>query len=325
MKTIPEIFIASSTEGNAASNALETELKARVGEGINIRHWTNQFLLSSTYIESLEIAVKQCDFGIFVLTADDLISFREKENKAPRDNVIFELGLFIGGIGRSRCFIFVEKTDDKAVKTPSDLLGVETQEFTRPADGNWKDILNRGCSRVLEQVVAGGKRYRLPDSVKDYIQFRQKIIGYWWNREYKEGDQVAAFVEILADDAYNSIRLEGVSYAANGEDRSRWHSELADLVPDKSQLVYHWKGIHTEEPNIHYSGYGKIDFKSPDDAGNFLRANSIFFDVNESQMKKSTVKLRSFIREKDDKIITTMLNGTEKDKAAILAATGDQP
>lgn len=69
MNSPPGIFIASSTEGNAASNAIESELRVLAGEKVIIRHWTKQFQLSQVYIESLEQSVKSCDFG--VLNFDD--------------------------------------------------------------------------------------------------------------------------------------------------------------------------------------------------------------------------------------------------------------
>ena len=39
------------------------------------------------------------DFAILVLTADDLVASRDVLSTAPRDNVLFELGLFMGGLG----------------------------------------------------------------------------------------------------------------------------------------------------------------------------------------------------------------------------------
>lgn len=82
MNTPPAIFIASSSEGNEASNAIETELKRLAGPGVLMKHWKTQFKLSKAYIESLEALTNSCDFGIFVLTADDLLFSRKKNTRS---------------------------------------------------------------------------------------------------------------------------------------------------------------------------------------------------------------------------------------------------
>lgn len=63
-------------------------------------------MLGSTFIENLMKAVARFDFAILVLTPDDIVQSRSKELAGPRDNVIFELGLFMGNLGaieRSFC------------------------------------------------------------------------------------------------------------------------------------------------------------------------------------------------------------------------------
>jgi predicted nucleotide-binding protein len=64
------------------------------------------FDFSAHYLESLEEVLEQADFAAVVLTADDQTEVRKQSVKLPRDNVNFELGLFIGGLGRERCFFF---------------------------------------------------------------------------------------------------------------------------------------------------------------------------------------------------------------------------
>lgn len=56
-----------------------------------------------------------------MLTPDDLVRYRGKKVNAPRDNVIFELGLFMGAIGRDRTYLL---TSSKEMKIPSDLDGI---------------------------------------------------------------------------------------------------------------------------------------------------------------------------------------------------------
>jgi len=56
------------------------------------------------------------------MTADDIVISREIEASAPRDNVIFELGLFMGHLGKERTLFAFPKGQQS--KLASDLQGV---------------------------------------------------------------------------------------------------------------------------------------------------------------------------------------------------------
>lgn len=45
-----------------------------------------------------------------------------------RDNVIFELGLFVGHIGKDRCFILIPDNSDE-LRIPTDLIGMTSVEY----------------------------------------------------------------------------------------------------------------------------------------------------------------------------------------------------
>lgn len=75
------------------------------------------------------------DFGIAVFTPDDKVIYRDHSLQAPRDNVIFELGLCIGFLGRERGFVVHQKNDKP--KIPTDLLGLVNATYSWPrVDGN---------------------------------------------------------------------------------------------------------------------------------------------------------------------------------------------
>lgn len=82
------------------------------------------FKVTSYTLETLEDEVDQADFAIAVAHSDDIAEIREQQWPIPRDNVIFELGLFMGRLGRKRA-ILMEPREEK-VKLPSDMAGVTT-------------------------------------------------------------------------------------------------------------------------------------------------------------------------------------------------------
>jgi predicted nucleotide-binding protein len=117
---LPRAFIGSSSEGLPVAECLQ-EL---VGDELTAVIWNQGtvFGLTDTTIESLEDAVLGYDYGIFVLTEDDQLLSREIERGVARDNVVFELGLFMGKLGRRHVFV-VQK---HGVSLTTDLSGLTT-------------------------------------------------------------------------------------------------------------------------------------------------------------------------------------------------------
>lgn len=132
----PVIFIASSTEGLKIAREIQN---CFVHDPFIVNIWTdNVFAPTSSAIEDLLEKTKNIDFGIVVLTADDAVTSRDMDQLAPRDNVIFELGLILGSIGRERTFIISQRGKD--IKIPSDLLGVSHLNY---AEGDLTTIYSR--------------------------------------------------------------------------------------------------------------------------------------------------------------------------------------
>jgi hypothetical protein len=95
--------------------------------------WTQGiFELTKSYLESLLEALEDTEFGLFIFGPDDLIKIRGMEMVTARDNVVFELGLFIGRLGRDRSFILMPK-DSADFHLPTDLLGITTARFQPPS------------------------------------------------------------------------------------------------------------------------------------------------------------------------------------------------
>jgi hypothetical protein len=149
----PSVFIGSSTEGLKIAKTLQILLE----HPCEVTIWSQGvFGLSQGTLESLVMALDEYDFAILVLTADDLVTSRETSAAAPRDNVLFELGLFMGGLGRNRTFIVYDRT--AGLRLPSDLAGVSAATFEPHASGNLQSALGAAATRVEEQITRHGLR-----------------------------------------------------------------------------------------------------------------------------------------------------------------------
>ncbi len=136
---IPHVFIGCSSEYLDQSKILGEEIKS---EGAEVKLWTDGvFQASKSALESLTSTAKLFDFAVLILSPDDLIESRGEKVFAPRDNVIFELGLFMGTIGPERCFIVSPK--NSGIKIPSDLLGITRIEFD--STNVSKSTIELGC------------------------------------------------------------------------------------------------------------------------------------------------------------------------------------
>src|SRR3954447_19463502 len=98
----PALFVGSSSEGLEFARAVRSLLE----QDAEVTLWNEGFFaLGNTFIESLVNSLHRFDFATVVLTPDDMIKSREVTTLGPRDNALFELGLFIGRLGRERTFV----------------------------------------------------------------------------------------------------------------------------------------------------------------------------------------------------------------------------
>jgi len=110
-------------------------------------------------LEALSEALDVYDFAILALTADDIAISRDNSNPIPRDNVIFELGLFMGGLGCDRAIAVHEQNID--LRLPSDLLGITTVRFRRQDTGNLVASVGSACGRIATWMRKVGDRERI--------------------------------------------------------------------------------------------------------------------------------------------------------------------
>ena len=127
----PIVFIGSSKEALRPAEAIHKYFSKKP---VVPQLWTDGvFQASQTAIEDLYAAAKNADFAVIVLSPDDVCISRGKKKPSPRDNTVFELGLFTGAIGRDRTFVLTPINID--IKIPTDLLGVTCIQYKRSGKG----------------------------------------------------------------------------------------------------------------------------------------------------------------------------------------------
>lgn len=150
----PVLFIGSSSEGLRVAEGVEQYF---VGQPVVAKLWSEGvFAASQTAIESLIELASSIDFAVLVFTADDVTLSRGTSVASPRDNVVFELGLLMGAIGRNRVFIL--KPKGLNIRIPSDLLGVTWLEYRRAGPTSWRARVRPACDKVMEVIVRRGPR-----------------------------------------------------------------------------------------------------------------------------------------------------------------------
>ncbi|MBW9113939.1 nucleotide-binding protein [Rhizobium cauense] len=116
----PRVFVASASESLPVAKAFEAALSP-VGD---IQVWADDrvFKPSTNTMNSLRGMLDQMDFVVAIFSPDDSLWSRRKLLNSPRDNTVFELGLFAGKMGIERAFYAVP--NGKKVKVPTDLAGI---------------------------------------------------------------------------------------------------------------------------------------------------------------------------------------------------------
>jgi hypothetical protein len=156
MANLPSVFIGSSVEGLRVAEALQQGLQ----HDADVEVWSQGvFGLSYSYLDSLIKKLDEADFAVLILTSDDISETRGERVRVPRDNVLFELGLFMGRLGKDRCFFVYDRSAPP--KLPSDLLGIAGAEYRLHESGNLESSLGAVATAIKRRTVALGRRPRL--------------------------------------------------------------------------------------------------------------------------------------------------------------------
>ncbi len=146
------VFVISSAEALPIARALQT---AFAHDPFLTIVWSDGVFKVSNYtLQNLEDELDKADFAIAIASPDDETKMRGQDWPTPRDNVVFELGFFMGRLGRQRA-ILMESRDTKT-KLPSDLAGVTTicYRYSNGADG--AALLAPACNDLRDHILKLG-------------------------------------------------------------------------------------------------------------------------------------------------------------------------
>ena len=185
------VFVGSSTEGLPVAR----QVKDLFGDDFECHLWTDEMFKNNQGI--LQTILEESgafDFGLMVMTKDDLVVSRNEIFASPRDNVLLEFGIFIGRAGDKRAFALLE--DDTQMKMPSDLKGVEIHKFSqleRCALHLRIESAVRCIEKEMRESAALGWLGMLPSTVL--------AIGYFENFVQPVVDELTRYSKFMVGDA----------------------------------------------------------------------------------------------------------------------------
>ena len=248
----PRIFLGSSGKQEKLLQALTRGLADVAQE----QPWTTSFNPGTTTLERLLELTHEVDFAAFVFAEDDWTSNSAPASPqplagqaSPRDNVVFEAGLFGGALGMRRTIII----HSRHAKLPSDLLGLTCVRYGEAATSAEMRILNQ---KLRNAIVNEGRIAR--------------IDGLWWQFSLTEpGPLEPSAVSLIriSRDRDGAIELRGSCWQEDGRLSARWWCEASRERKEPSGVFYYWKGERPLEQNVpQLAGTGEIRMESPDRA-----------------------------------------------------------
>jgi hypothetical protein len=250
----PRIFLGSSGKQQKLLQALTRGLE----DVAHVEPWTTSFNPGTTTLERLLELTREMDFAAFVFAQDDWTSNSPPASDpagsgqaSPRDNVVFEAGLFGGVLGMRRTFIL----HARGSKLPSDLLGLTSVRYDTIAPAETKVI----CQTLRKAIENEGRAAR--------------IEGLWWQfslTERSTEEPSAVSLLNISRDREGALEMSGRAWQEDGTLSSRYRTEATKERKDPPSLFYYWRGErprHANAPQL--DGTGEIRLESADRASGY--------------------------------------------------------
>jgi hypothetical protein len=294
----PRIFLGSSGK----QEKLLEELTRGLEDVAHVEPWTTSFHPGTTTLERLIEITREVDFAAFVFAQDDWTTSDPRSastpvagQASPRDNVVFEAGLFGGALGMRRTYIL----HANGAKLPSDLLGLTCVRYDEASTAADLDVVNQKIRQAIENE---GRMAR--------------ITGGWWQFSQTErtaGEPSAVSLLQIARGRDGALEVAGRSWREDGRLSARYWSEAVKERRDPAGIFYYWKGERPLDPNApQLHGTGDIRLESAERATGYFTTHA---DARPRvDARTSGVYLRA---DAQDSII---LDGDDDDRRAQLIA-----
>ena len=253
--TKPRIFLGSSGKQTKLLQAITRGL----GDVAEVEPWTTTFNPGRNTLDRLVELSREVDFAAFVFAHDDWTASGASEagEASPRDNVVFEAGLFGGALGIRRTFIL----HANGSKLPTDLLGLTSVRYDPAAGPGEVRSINQRLRKAIETEGRRGA-----------------VEGLWWQlsltvRTAREPSAVSLLR--ISRDRDGDLTVNGRSWQEDGTLSARYWSEAAKERREPAGLFYCWKGERPLDPNApQLVGIGEIRLESTDRATGYFTTRS---------------------------------------------------
>jgi predicted nucleotide-binding protein len=256
----PRIFLGSSGKQAKLLQALTRGLE----DVAHVEPWTTSFNPGTTTLERLLELTREVDFAAFVFARDDWTTHTQAASDpsgagqaSPRDNVVFEAGLFGAALGMRRTFIL----HASGAKLPSDLLGLTCVRYgdaTTPAEIR---VVNQKLRKAIETEWGAAR-----------------IEGLWWQlslTERSSGEPSAVSLLRISRDRDGRLDVNGRSWQEDGMLSARYWSEASRAKKEPPGVFYYWRGERPRHPNApQLDGTGEIHLESADRASGYFTTRS---------------------------------------------------
>src|SRR5215475_5253350 len=253
--TKPRIFLGSSGEQAKLLRAIARGL----AEVADVELWTTTFNPGRSTLDRLVELSQEVDFAAFVFAQDDWTTTDASQSgqASPRDNVVFEAGLFGGALGIRRTFIL----HAHGSKLPSDLLGLTSVRYDPAASSAEVRAINQKLRKAIETEGRRGP-----------------VEGLWWQLSLTmrtEEEPSAVSLLRISRDRDGGLNVNGSGWQEDGTISSSYWSEAAKERRDPFGVFYYWKGERPRDPNApQLEGTGEIRIEGVDRATGYWTTRS---------------------------------------------------
>jgi len=252
----PRIFLGSSGK----QEKLLEDLTRGLEDIADVEPWTTSFNPGTTTLERLLELTREVDFAAFVFAQDDWTTGgppapagAPSGQASPRDNVVFEAGLFGGALGMRRTFIL----HAGGAKLPTDLLGLTSVRYEEATTAAEVTVV---CQKLRKAIENESRLAR--------------IEGLWWQYSLTErGPKEPSAISLLriSRDRTGALEIAGRSWQEDGTLSARYWSEASKEKKEPSGIFYFWKGERPRDPNApQLEGTGEIRLESADRAAGYF-------------------------------------------------------